>query len=96
MTIWLVSRHPGAVKWMCTNKIAYDRHVSHLDPKLVQLGDVVIGSLPFNMASEVCARGARYINLSVRLKASDRGRELSAEQLQEYQACLEEYIVTRA
>lgn len=58
-------------------------------------GDVVIGSLPVNLAAEVCARGAIYKHLSIRLEAADRGRELSAEEMDSCEATLENYHVER-
>lgn len=95
MTIWFVSRHPGAVKWARNQGIGYDLHVAHLDPEAVLAGDTVIGSLPVNLAAEVCSRGAEYWNLSLRLKPADRGRELSAEALQDCGATLEHYEIRK-
>lgn len=95
MTTWFVSRHPGALHWMQTHGPAFDRHVEHLDPAQVGAGDAVIGTLPVNLAAEVCARGARYFNLSLQLSASDRGRELSADDLQRCQATLEPYDIRK-
>lgn len=95
MTIWFVSRHPGALDWAAGHGIGYERHVAHLDPEEVSPGDTVIGSLPVHLAGEVCARGARYFNLSLDLPANLRGRELDAATLEECKARLEEYSVTR-
>ena len=93
MTTWFVSRHPGALHWMQTHGPAFDRHVAPLDLTQVGAGDVVIGTLPVNLAAEVCARGARYFNLSLQLSASDRGQELSADDLQRRQAQLQEFHI---
>jgi CRISPR-associated protein Csx16 len=60
----------------------------------VQGGDTVIGSLPVNLAAVVCRRGGRYLNLSVTLPAELRGKELSADQLDQLGARLEEFRVT--
>ncbi|MDR1855233.1 MAG: hypothetical protein LBR05_10075, partial [Azoarcus sp.] len=38
-----------------------------------------VGSLPFNLAAVVCARGASYRHLSLKLNAGNRGRELSSD-----------------
>lgn len=89
MTTWFVSRHPGALQWMRKHGPAFDHHVPHLDPACIQAGDTVIGSLPVNLAAEVCARGASYWNLSLRLPESARGRELSAQELLALGATLE-------
>lgn len=92
-TIWFVSRHPGAVEWAKRRKLAVDRWVVQLDPADVRSGDTVIGSLPANLAAEVCARGASYLHLSLRVAEEDRGRELTADELETCNACLIEYFV---
>ncbi|MCX8086388.1 MAG: CRISPR-associated protein Csx16 [Rhodocyclaceae bacterium] len=95
MTTYFVTRHPGALDWARAAQVAYDEHVAHLDPAILKAGDVVIGSLPVHLAAEVCARGARYFNLSLDLPASLRGRELDAETLARLDARLEEYRITK-
>jgi CRISPR-associated protein Csx16 len=95
MTTYFVSRHPGALEWMRKNRIVFDAHVEHLELSKVRAGDTVIGSLPVNIAAEVCARGAKYRHLSLHVHAADRGRELSAEELEKYETSLEPYLVTR-
>lgn len=95
MTIWFVTRHRGALDWARKKGIAFDRHVVHLDPREVRAGDTVIGSLPVNLAAEVCARGADYRNLSLRLEPTDRGRELAAEDLERCGATIERHEVRR-
>lgn len=95
MTIWLVTRHPGAVEWAIRQGIRWDKHVAHLDPCEIAAGDTVIGSLPINLAAEICNRGARYFNLSLNLPAHLRGRELDAATLAACDARLEEYIIKR-
>lgn len=92
-TTWFVSRHPGAVEWARRRGITVDRLVAHLDVGEVRPGDTVIGTLPVNLAAEVCARGARYVNLSLDLPQEARGRELSAEELERYGARLEPFRV---
>lgn len=95
MTAWFVTRHPGALDWARAQGIAWDVHVAHLDPREVGAGDTVIGSLPVHLAAAVCARGARYLNLSLDLPARLRGRELDATTLDECAARLEEFHVAR-
>lgn len=73
-----------------------DQVIDHLDPATVALGDIVIGSLPVNLAGEVCARGGAYLHLSIDLPAELRGRELSAEQMRACGARLERFVVTSA
>lgn len=95
MTTFFVTRHPGALDWARQQGIAWDEHVIHLDPQKVGAGDTVIGSLPVHLAAEVCARGARYLNLSLDLPANLRGRELDAATLTECAARVEEYVVRK-
>lgn len=95
MTTWFVTRHPGAVEWAQRLGLVIDRQTAHLDPAHVQPGDVVIGTLSIHLAAQVCARGARFINLSLDLPPAARGRELSADDLQRYGARLEEYRIER-
>lgn len=95
MTTWFISRHPGARAWAERRGVPVDEHVVHLDAMCVAQGDTVIGTLPVNLAAAVCARGARFINLSMDLPADARGRELSAEDLERFNARLEEYRIER-
>lgn len=95
MTTYFVSRHPGAQDWAATEGLAVDAVIDHLDPSLIQPGDVVIGSLPVNLAADVCARGGRYLHLSLDLPAAWRGLELTAAQMRDCGARVEEYQITR-
>ena len=95
MTTWFVTRHPGAVEWAARRGLAVDRPVAHLDIDEVKPGDTVIGILPVHLAAEVCARGARFYNLSLDVPPEARGRELSADDLERYGARLEGYTVHR-
>lgn len=95
MTIWLVTRHPGAIEWATRQGIQWDKHVAHLDPCEVAAGDTVIGSLPINLAAEICNRGARYFNLSLNLPAHLRGRELDVDALEACDTRLEKYFVKK-
>jgi len=60
ITIYFVSRHPGAIDWAQGEALTIDQFVPHLNLALVQAGDTVIGSLPVNLAAQVCAAGAAY------------------------------------
>jgi CRISPR-associated protein Csx16 len=81
MTVFFVSRHPGAVEWARRQGLQVDRWVAHLQADEVQPGDTVVGTLPVALAAALCARGARYLHLSLELPAHWRGRELSADEL---------------
>ena len=96
MTVHFVTRHPGALAWARSERIAFDRHARHLDPETVDQGDVVISNLPVHVAASVCARGARYVHLALDLPCEARGVELTVDELFRYDARLEEYRLERA
>ena len=93
MTTWFVSRHPGALAWVQRQGLPVDRWVPHLTPDDIRPGDTVAGTLPVQLAAEVCARGARYLHLRVDLPLADRGRELDADELERAGARLEPYEI---
>jgi CRISPR-associated protein Csx16 len=93
MTTFFVSRHPGAVDWARRKKLMVDHFVSHLDPLSVRSGDTVIGSLPVNLAAQVCESGACYLHLSLALPIYRRGQELSADDLECVGARLESFEI---
>lgn len=93
MTTWFVSRHPGAREWAAEEGITVDTLVDHLDLDRIAPGDVVIGSLPVNLAAAVCSGGARYLHLSIDLPLEARGKELSAGDMHRYGARIEAFDV---
>ena len=93
MTTFFVSRHSGAIDWAARKHLPVDRLVPHLDPALLQPGDTVIGSLPVNLAAQVCAAGAAYWHLCLELPAELRGRELSADALEQLGARIEPFDI---
>lgn len=95
MTAYFVTRHPGARDWAAEEGLTVECVLAHLDPAIIGPGDLVIGSLPVNLAAEVCARGGRYLHLSLDLPPELRGRELSAEQMRACGARVEDYQVSR-
>lgn len=95
MTIWFVTRHPGAVEWAAQQGIRIDKQVAHLDVDEVQAGDVVIGILPVNLAADVCQRGAEYLHLSLNQPYELRGKELDVAAMNTCGARLEKYLIKR-
>ncbi|MER2527613.1 MAG: CRISPR-associated protein Csx16 [Candidatus Competibacter denitrificans] len=93
MTTYFISRHPGAREWAAEEGIVVDRQIAHLDTETIQPGDVVIGTLPVNLAARVCQRGGRYLHLSLELPPDWRGRELSADDLRQIGAQVQEYRI---
>ncbi len=95
MTTWFISRHPGAREWVRKQGVAIDRYLDHLRPEQILPGDTVIGSLPVNLAAEVCQRGACYLHLSVDIPPNYRGKELTTKELERFGARLEAFSVRR-
>jgi len=93
---YLVTRHAGARQWAEEEGIGVDELVSHLDVTCIRPGDTVIGSLPVNLAAQVCARGGRYLHLTLEVPPGLRGRELSAETMRDLGARVEAYDVVRS
>lgn len=95
MITFFVSRHPGAIEWAQRRGFAVDYFVRHLDASSIASGDVVIGTLPANLAAAVSTRGAVYLHLSVGLPEEARDKELSAQDLDRFGAKVERLIVER-
>lgn len=95
MTTYFVTRHPGAVEWAARQGLTVDQVVEHLEPVVVQAGDLVIGTLPVNLVAEICARRGRYFHLCLDLPPDKRGRELTADEMQAHGARIEEYRVEK-
>ncbi|MFN3752397.1 MAG: CRISPR-associated protein Csx16 [Thiobacillus sp.] len=95
MTVWFVTRHPGAIEWAARRGLVVDRQVAHLNVSEVKAGDTVIGTLPVHLAAEVCARGARFLNLSLDVPPEARGQELDADALERFGARLEGYDIKK-
>ncbi|MBE0502428.1 MAG: CRISPR-associated protein Csx16 [Desulfuromonadales bacterium] len=93
MSVYFVSRHPGAKQWAEEEGLVVDAVVDHLDPAAVQTGDTIIGSLPINLAAQICACGCRYLHLCLVVPRELRGCELTTEQMRLCGARLEEYKV---
>ena len=94
MTTYFVTRHKGAINWAAGKNIIVDKLVSHLDTRIIKAGDTVIGSLPVNLAAQVCASGARYLHLSLDVPAELSGCELSADQMEQVGARLQHFEIT--
>lgn len=96
MTTYFISRHPGAIEWARQRGLAVDVWLPHLDIARVRPGDTVAGTLPIQLAAQVCTLGAQYLHLSLDLPAGLRGRELTADELEQAGARLEPFVVNPA
>jgi CRISPR-associated protein Csx16 len=95
MTTLFISRHPGAREWAAEEGFTVDYLFDHLSIDFIRPGDVVIGTLPVHLAAEVCARGGRYLHLTLALPPAKRGGEFSAAEMRRFGAHLQEHRVIR-
>jgi CRISPR-associated protein Csx16 len=81
----LVSRHAAAQRWLLieAEKRGWKNVVKmpHCKPEQVKSGDRVVGTLPIQLAAEICARNAEYWHLEIVVEEIDRGRELDFNEL---------------
>lgn len=94
--IYFVSRHKGAQEWIRLQGYPIDAVHEHLDPAILQEGDIVIGSLPVHLAADVCRRKCRYVHLSMDMTRMQRGVELTPAEMKSMNARLEEFVVLPA
>jgi len=95
MAIWFVGRHPGAQEWIQEKGFKIDHTVPHLSLSDIQTGDIILGTLPIHLAAQVCEKQAEYWHLSVDLLPEQRGKELSAQELDKSNARLERYLIQK-
>lgn len=95
MTIYFISRHPGAVAWAESEGFHVDQQLAHLNIEIIEPGDQVLGTLPINLVAEVNARGALYFHLTLDFPVELRGQEMSLEDMRNYGARLEGYTASK-
>lgn len=91
MKTLFVSRHPGAVEWAARHGFSDVEVVPHLDIPNDPIR--VIGTLPVNLAAQVCAAGGEYHHLSMVVPPEWRGCELTADQMDAAGAQVERMLV---
>lgn len=92
MKTYFISRHAGAIEWAKTAAGFQNVElVVHFDPAVVEAGDTVIGTLPVHLIAAVNARGGVYYHLTLDLPPEARGKELTAEEMVHYGACIAKY-----
>lgn len=90
---YFVTRHAGAVDW-ANHQVGAEFHViSHFNTAGVKPGDVVAGTLPVQLAAEVCRLGGRYFHLTLDLPPEARGIELTPADMERFGARLEEFVI---
>lgn len=93
MTNWLVSRHLGAVEWIQQQGIKIDQQVEHLDISQIKAGDLIIGTLPIQLAAKISELGADYWHLCIDMPKELRGKELDSTLLNQLGAELKAFKV---
>lgn len=98
MTTTFVSRHAGAIDWAREEGHLAEgaKIVADFDPDTTAAGDLVIGTLPAQIAARICEHGGRYQHLTLDLTHELRGRELTAAEMRACNARLEEFFIQRA
>ena len=91
--VFIVSRHPASVDWIKRQGYEQAEVIDHLKPGVLQQGDLVLGTLPLHIARDINEQGVRLIHFSLDVPHNMRGREISAEMLQEMNPRLEELHV---
>ncbi len=94
MTTYFITRHQGAAQWAEQQGFNINHVVSHFDTQTVQKGDRVLGTLPVNLAAEVCTREGEYFHLSLETPPEYRGKELTPKQMDEFGARLTRFYIT--
>ncbi len=94
-TTWFVTRHDGAKRWAAEEGFRIDKVVEHLKVDAVKSGDIVIGSLPFDIVARLNEKGVRYFHIILPLPRELRGQPISAKKMHELGASVEEFIVIR-
>jgi len=98
LTTTFVSRHQGAIDWAREEGLLEEdsRIAADYDPETAQPGEIVIGTLPAQLAARICERGGRYQHLTLDLSPDLRGKELSAAEMRACNARVEEFFIQRA
>lgn len=93
--ILVVSRHPATVEFVKGTLTLNDQVtvVSHYLPQMAEGYDQVVGVLPIQLVEELCNRGKRFLQVVMDVPEEFRGKELSLDQMKEFNGRLVEYHV---
>lgn len=98
MATFFISRHSGAQEWAVREGYEGAKVVTHAGDDFfdgLEPGDLVLGTLPVQLAEQVCSVGAEYHHLELSIPAELRGKELTAEMMTELGATLTRFHITR-
>lgn len=99
MTCYLITRHEGTRRWvdiMARKErlpFSVDMRLEHLDSSLLKEGDIVVGTLPVQLANELYKKGVAFWSLDIQVPPELRGQELSAVHLAKFGARFTRYEV---
>jgi CRISPR-associated protein Csx16 len=83
----VVTRHKATAAWL-QGRFPDATVIPHLDPATIEPGDTVIGTLPLHVAAAVTERGASLLHLALEIPADERGKDITAQDLERYGARL--------
>jgi CRISPR-associated protein Csx16 len=93
MTTYFVTRHAGAQEWARRHGFGNVETLDHLDAQIINSDDIVIGALPPQLAAAVIDRGGAYHHLIMDVPATERGKELSADDMERFGARVQRFMV---
>jgi CRISPR-associated protein Csx16 len=95
MKVLIITRHAATVEWLKSTMLPTDEVVvtAHYTPGMAQGFDYVVGILPIQLVAELCAEGIRYYQMIMDVPEEFRGKELSIEQMDQFNARLVQYNV---
>ncbi|MBC7109077.1 MAG: CRISPR-associated protein Csx16 [Methanomassiliicoccales archaeon] len=78
----IVTRHPGAIRWLRAKGIEGEV-IQHLTPEEIEEGDRIYGILPVSLILEALQRGAQvYLLVLPGIAFSQRGQELAPDEME--------------
>lgn len=85
----LVSRHSGAIEWFLQQGISIHEINGHLVIDDLDEGDRVYGVLPIQLIAKINSIGVDYFHIVINPTQDVRGREWTADQLNNMQVYLQ-------
>lgn len=96
LTSYFVTRHPATKVWAKEQEIKVDYWLEHIsDLILFHEGDVIYGTLPIQIAAQLCHQGVRYGHFSLQVPPHMRGVDLSVDQLSAFQPKIEFFSIKK-